>query len=278
MPQSQATAIIPEAEVIVTTQTAGAEPVIDVVAGIGFFGDLLVAGLILFAGYWLAKMLTAFVRRLFNRRKVEVTVVEFVCNLLYGFLLVVVCLMAGDRLGLPTTSLVAIVGASTLAIGIALRDSLANFAAGVLLVSFRYYRIRDRVEVAGASGIVEAVHIFCTILLSDENSRTIVPNGNILKAPIKNLTANPTSRLEITVKVAYNSDVAKVKQLLTDILGTESDTLNYPSPSVDLKSFGGGVLEFRVRAWCTNETLWRAQTSLNERIKSVLDAEQIVVM
>lgn len=243
----------------------------------GYIGNIIWAVAILVVGYWLAKGIAKVVRGVLARRNVEVTVRDFISNLLYGFLLVIVLLTAGDKVGLPTTSLVTVIGASTLAVGMALRDSLANFAAGVLLVSFRYYRVKDRIEVAGASGTVDSIHIFCTELVSDENDRTIVPNGNIIKAPIKNLSSNPTRRLEIIVKVAYDSDVSKVKAMLLDILARDSGALESPSPCVELKSFGGGTLEFVVRAWVSNRNYWPVLTRINEKLKARLDAEGIVV-
>lgn len=267
-PDVQSVALVPVAEPAPTTFGDRAQD---------FLIDLALALLIFIVGKWISRWITAFVRRGMTRQKVEPTIVDFVGNLLYGFLVVIVLLMAGDRLGLPTTSLVAVVGASTLAVGMALRDSLANFAAGVLLVAFRYYRVRDNIEVAGAAGTVESIQIFSTVLTSPENNKTIVPNGNILKAPIKNLTAHPTARIEISFKVAYDSDVARVRALLLEVLQQENKTLEDPAPSIDLKSFGGGTLEFLVRVWVLNEDFWQVQTGLNEQIKAKLDAAGIVV-
>lgn len=244
----------------------------------GYLGNFIWAVAILALGYWLSRGLSGLVRTVLLRRNVEVTIVDFISNLIYGFLLVIVLLTAGDKLGLPTTSLVTVVGASTLAVGMALRDSLANFAAGVLLVSFRYYRVKDRVEVAGASGTVKSIHIFCTELISDENDRTIVPNGNIIKAPIKNLTANPTRRLEIPIKVSYQTDVTQMKTLLFDVLARDTGALETPSPSVELKAFGGGAMEFVIRAWVSNRNYGAVLTRLNEKLKARLDAEGITVL
>lgn len=243
----------------------------------GYIVNLLWAIIILAAGYWLAKAISGLIRRLLAKRSVEVTIVDFIGNLIYGFLLVIVLLTAADRVGLPTTSLITVVGASTLAVGMALRDSLANFAAGVLLVSFRYYRVRDRVEVAGASGTVKSIHIFFTELISDQNDRTIVPNGNIIKAPIKNLTSNPTRRMEIVVKVGYKTDVAMVKALFLDVLARDTGALETPQPTVELRSFTGDVLEFVIRAWVSNKNYGQVLTRLNEKLKMRLDEEGVVV-
>src|SRR5690606_21448643 len=147
--------------------------------------------------------------------------VAFVSNIAYFMLLAVVIIAALDHLGVQTTSLLAIVGAAGLAVGLALKDSLGNFASGVLLIVFRPFRVGDFIEAAGTSGIVQAVNVFSTVLATGDNREVIVPNGQIYGGTIINVTARPTRRIDLVFGIGYGDDLRTAKRLIEEAMGRD---------------------------------------------------------
>jgi small conductance mechanosensitive channel len=237
------------------------------------WGLKILGALVIFIiGRWVARWVTSALRKLLNRRAVDETLVAFLCNVIYAVLLTAVILAALDSLGLPVTSLVAVVGAAGLAIGLALKDSLGNFASGVMLVAFRPFSKGDFVEVAGITGSVQEVRIFSTIMKTPDNKLIVIPNGQVAAAAITNYTAMDTRRIDMTIGVSYNDDLKKVKEILERACTEHPKVLDDPAPVVMLMELGASSVDFVVRPWSKTEDYWTTRADILERAKADLEA------
>jgi len=242
------------------------------------FGLKLLAGLaILIIGRWIAKWLTGIVRRLMTRAKVDEMLVRFVGNLTYAVLLTFVILAAIGQLGVQTTSFIAVLGAAGLAVGLALQGSLGNFAAGVLIVLFRPYRVGDYVEAGGIAGTVEEVQIFTTVLITPDNKKIIVPNGQIMSGTITNYSAKETRRVDLVAGVSYSDDLDKVKGVLQAIIDADARIQKDPAPTIAVLALADSSVNFAVRCWTKTSDYWSVFFDLNEQIKKRFDTEGISI-
>lgn len=237
------------------------------------WGLKILGALVVFIiGRWVARWVARALRKLLNRRSVDETLVAFLSNVVYAALLTAVILAALDSLGLPVTSLIAVVGAAGLAVGLALKDSLGNFAAGVMLVAFRPFSRGDYVEAAGIAGTVTEVKIFSTILTTPDNKRIIIPNGQVAAGTITNYTAMDTRRIDMTIGVSYDDDLRKVKEILERICAEHPNVLADPAPVVLLMELGASSVDFVVRPWCNTADYWKTRADILERAKADLEA------
>jgi small conductance mechanosensitive channel len=229
-------------------------------------------------GRWLAKKLANLVSQLLEQRKyADQTLTAFLHNVVYYALLVMVFLAAANQMGLNITSFLTIVGAAGLAVGLALKDSLANFAAGIMLILFRPYEIGDVVNVAKTDGTVERIDIFNTVLTTPDNQRIIVPNAQITSGIIKNVTANDTRRVDLVMGIGYNDDIDKAKQILTDLMQADARILSDPAPVVALAELADSSVNFVVRPWVKTEDYWNVRSDLIEKMKKSFDAADISI-
>ncbi|MGH2272306.1 mechanosensitive ion channel family protein [Anaerohalosphaeraceae bacterium U12dextr] len=239
--------------------------------GMDLLFRLITAALIFYVGRWVARVLTNLLENVLNRAKVDPTLSKFVRNLLYFGLLVFVAIAALSRLGVETTSLVAVIGAAGLAVGLALQGSLSNFAAGVLLIIFKPFRVGDFVEVAGAKGVVQEIQIFTTVLHSPDNVRIIIPNSQVTGANIINYTANDKRRVDLVFGISYGDDITKAKQVITSVLLSDSRILRDPAPVVAVLGLGDSSVNIAVRPWVKAPDYWPTYFELNEKIKVSLE-------
>jgi len=235
------------------------------------------AAVILLAGIWLAKMLTGFLRRLMKTREVEPTLVNFSCNLTYAGLITFAVLATMSQLGIQTASFITVIGAAGLAIGLALQNSLSNFAAGVMILIFRPFKVDDVIEAAGVIGVVEDLHIFTTQLRTGDNKTVFIPNGKLLGDNIINYSRKGTRRLDLIIGVSYGDDVRRVKAVLTELLQEDSRILADPAPTVAVLEFADSSVNFAVRPWVRVEDYWDVHFATMERIKLRFDAEEIAI-
>ena len=184
---------------------------------IDFAVKLIVALAIVFIGKLVASLVRDGVVKVMRLRGMDETIISFLSSLLYGTLFIIVIIAAISHLGFNTTSLVAIIGAAGLAIGLALQGSLSNFASGVLLIILKPFKSGDFIDVAGVTGIVEEIHVFSTKLRTGDNKTVIIPNGKITSSTITNFSTKPERRLDLVIGVSYDADLAKTKALLTKI-------------------------------------------------------------
>lgn len=250
----------------------------DILDLIKLWGLRLVAAVVIFfVGKWLAKLATTMIKKTMEAKSVDPTVISFLSNVLYALLLVVVVLTAGAALGVETNSVVAVLGAGTLAVGLALQGSLSNFAAGVMIIMFRHFRVGDFIDAGGVSGIVEEINIFDTKMRTPDNKGIIVPNGNILGGPITNFSAKDTRRMDLKVGVSYDDDIRKVKAVLTEIIENDPGTLDDPAPTIGLLEMADSSINFAVRPWVKTTEYWDVFWRLQETIKLRLDEEGITI-
>lgn len=238
---------------------------------------LLGAALILLIGMWLSKLLSKLVRRLMNARKLDPTLVAFTANLVHVILVTFVFIAALSKLGVQTASLIALLGAAGLAVGLALQSSLSNFAAGILMIILRPFKAGDVIEGAGVTGKVELVHIFSTRLQTPDNRTVIIPNSKLLGDNIINYTERGTRRMDLVIGVGYEDDIRQVKQLLQDIIAEDERFLADPAPVVALNEFADSSLNFVMRPWVSVADYWPAYFDTMEKIKLRFDQAGISI-
>lgn len=232
---------------------------------------------ILVIGNWLAKKLAALFVKMMERNNVDVTLTKFLKNIVYYALLTAVVIAAAQELGINTASFLAVVGAAGLAVGLALKDSLANFSAGVMLILFRPFKVGDVVNVAGETGSVEEITIFNTVMNTPDNQRKIIPNGIITSGTITNITANDTRRVDMVFGIGYDDDIKKAEQLLNEIVRAEPKVLSDPEPSVAVAELADSSVNFVVRPWVKTDDYWDVKFSLTEKIKLAFDEAGISI-
>jgi small conductance mechanosensitive channel len=228
-------------------------------------------------GRWVVKTVVRFARRVMGKASLDDMLVAFLGNILYTVLLLVVVIAALDQLGVQTTSLIAVFGAAGLAIGLALKDSLANFSSGVMLIIFRPFKVGDFIEAAGISGIVEEVRIFNTLFRTGDNREIIVPNSHIYSGPIINVSARPTRRIDMVFGVGYEDDIRKVRQLIEAAFAADERILKEPAPAVAMADLADSSVNFNVRPWVKSEDYWAVRADLMERIKLSFDENGISI-
>ncbi len=232
---------------------------------------------ILIIGRMLARLVTRFFKRVMTRAKLDVMLTSFLGNILYTALLIVVVIAALDHLGVQTTSLLAVFGAAGLAIGLALKDSLANFSSGVMLIIFRPFKVGDFIEAAGQSGVIEEVRIFSTIMKTGDNREVIIPNSQIYDGPIINVSARPTRRIDMVFGIGYEDDIRKAKQLIEDAFAADERILKDPAPAVAMAELADSSVNFNVRPWVNTGDYWAVRADLMERIKLSFDENGISI-
>ena len=238
-------------------------------------GSIVYAIIILAAGFWGAKMLAHLVKSLMERHDIDQALTGFVGNLVNAFIVTIAVIAALNQLGIQTTSLVAIVGAAGLAIGLALKDSLGNFAAGVMILIFKQFKAGDFIEAAGVLGIVETLNIFSTQLKTADNKTIFVPNGKLLGDNIINYSTKPTRRVDLVIGVSYDADLSHVKKVLQNILSREARILKDPEPTIGVLELADNGVNFAVRPWVNSADYWGVYFDLQAEIKTCFDAEGI---
>ena len=237
--------------------------------------NIVVAILIYYIGRFIIRLVVGGLRKIMQRQNVDKTLETFVCNLVRIALLVMVVIAAIGALGIQTTSFIAIFGAAGLAVGLALQGSLSNFAAGVLIVLFRPYKVGDFIEAAGISGTVEQVQILTTVLKTPDNKKIIVPNSQIMDSIITNYSANDTRRVDLTVGVSYDDDIDKVMATLRELVDADERILKEPECLIKVQALADSSVNFVVRPWVNSADYWGVYFDLTETIKKRFDKEGI---
>lgn len=243
--------------------------------GVAFGIDLVAALAIFIIGRIAVGFIVRGVRIAMRKNNVEKTLETFICNLIRWALMVVVIIAAIAHVGIETTSFIAVFGAAGLAVGLALQGSLSNFAAGVLIVLFRPYRVGDWIEAAGISGSVEQVQILTTVLTTGDNKQVIVPNSQIMNSIITNYSAKDTRRIDLVIGVSYDDDIDKVRKTLVEIIESDERILKDPAPKIAVSELADSSVNFVVRPWSKTADYWSVRFDLMERIKKRFDQENI---
>ncbi len=232
---------------------------------------------ILIIGRIVVGIITGAVKKVMRKSKMDETLVKFLSSLTKTGLLVILFIVVLNQLGVQTTSFVAIIGAIGLAIGFALQGSLANFAAGVMLILFRPFKAGDFVEAGGTIGSVEEIGIFSTIMKTPDNKKIIIPNGSITGGNITNYSAKDTRRVDLVFGIGYDDDLKKAKQILEQILQADDRILKDPAPVVAVSELGDSSVNFVVRPWVNSADYWAVYWDLTEKVKLTFDAENISI-
>ena len=242
------------------------------------YGLKVIAALAIFIiGRIIAKAIKAGVSKAMNKGGSDPILVSFTTNMLYAALLAFVIIASLGQLGIQTTSFIAILGAAGLAIGLALQGSLANFAAGVLMIIFRPFKKGDFIEGAGAAGVIEEVHIFNTVMRTGDNKTIIIPNGGLMGGNIINYSTKPTRRLDLVIGIGYDDDIKKAKLVLEELMQNEARILKDPAPTIGLLELADSSVNFAVRPWVNSADYWGVHFDLLESIKLRFDQEGISI-
>lgn len=234
--------------------------------------NIVIALLIFIIGRIVISILVGVLGKVLGRTKLDSILIEFTQAIAKVMLLIFVIVAALDQLGVNTTSLIAVLGAAGLAIGLALQGSLQNFAAGFLLLVLRPFKAGDYVEAAGTAGMVEKISIFSTIMRTPDNKEVTIPNGSIYSDNIINYSARDTRRVDMVFGISYGDDIKKAKEVMMAALTSDERVLEEPAPNVAVSALADSSVNFIVRPWVKTDDYWPVYWDMTEKIKLELEA------
>lgn len=255
------------------------QAILDTISGYATeYGLRIVIALAVFViGRWISLYLANLCRKLMTRAHVDDTLRPFLRNIIYYALLAAVIIAALGQAGINVTSFLAVLGAAGLAVGLALKDSLSNFASGVMLILLGLFKCGDYVTIAGESGTVAEINIFNTVLTTPDNKVITVPNSAVLGSTITNVTANATRRVDLVFGIGYDDDLLKAKNILEKIVSEEPRVLKDPAPQIEVMELGDSSVNFVCRPWVKTSDYWGVYFALTERVKLTFDQEGISI-
>ena len=238
---------------------------------------IVAAALIFFIGQWAVKKITSFNKKIMNKAKVDQTLAEFLESIMYFFLLIMVILASLNTLGINTTSFLAVFGAASLAVGLALKDSLSNIGAAVIIIIFRPFKVGDTIQAGGATGTVEDINLFSTIIIPIDKSTIIVPNSAIISGNIINFSNRELRRVDHIFGIGYNDDLKLAKETLIQIIKADTRVLEDPAPLVAVGELGDNSVNFTFRAWTKTDDYWDVYFDMLEIVKLAFDEKGISI-
>lgn len=250
--------------------------IVEVIASYVF--SFIVALLIFFIGKWIVNKIVTILGKVLRKiNGIDETLVKFLENIVYYALLTVVIIAALNKLGIATTSFLAILGAAGLAIGLALKDSLGNFASGVMIVIFKPFKVGDSVIAGGVTGTVTEVTIFNTVFLTADNQKIIVPNSSITGGSITNVNANDTRRVDIIVGISYEDNIKHAKEVLANIINENSKVLKDKAVGINVTELADSSVNLTINVWVKSSDFASAKAELLESIKTTFDEVGITI-
>jgi len=244
---------------------------------IPFSIKIFFAIVIFIVGRMLVKAIVSLLKKLLNKAKMDLILINFVSSIVSTVLLLFIVVAALDQLGVNTSSLIALVGAAGLAIGLALQGSLQNFAAGVMMIIFRPFKSGDFIEAGGVTGVVEMINIFSTTLRTGDNREIIIPNGSIYSGAITNYSARKTRRIDMIFGIGYGDDIKQAKQIMQTILESDERVLKEPATLIALGELADSSVNFVVRPWVKSDDYWGVKYDITEKIKLAFDENNISI-
>lgn len=238
---------------------------------------IVAAILIFIIGKWLTKKLTALAKRLMIKAKVDDTLIGFAGNIIYFVLLLMVIFTALNALGINTTSFLAVFGAASLAIGLALKDSLSNIGAAVIIIIFRPFKVGEFIEAAGASGTVTEINLFSTYVEAIDKSITIVPNSSMIGGNITNFSRREMRRVDHVFGIGYEDDLRLAKEVMLEVIAADERVLAEPAPLVAVSALADSSVNFNFRVWVKTEEYWDVYYDMLEKVKLAFDAKGISI-
>jgi len=233
--------------------------------------NVLGALIVLWVGNRIARWARGVVQRALERAKVDDTLVPFVSSCVYYLIVAFVVVAALGMIGIQTASIIAVLAAAGLAVGLALQGTLANFAAGVMLLVFRPFRKGDLIEAAGVTGAVDAISIFTTTLSSVDNVAIVVPNAAVWGQTIRNYATNPTRRIDLAVNIAYRDSLQTALDAIRQVVAADPRVLTEPAPTIAVGELGNSAVNILVRPWCSKDVYWDVRWDLTRAIKEGLE-------
>ncbi len=238
---------------------------------------LVMAILIFVIGRIVIKLVIKLVKKLLHKSSMDEMLIDFVSSILNAVLLLFVIIAALNQLGVDTSSLVALIAAAGLAIGLALQGSMQNFAAGVMILVFKPFKSGDFIEAGGVSGVVEKIQIFSTLMRTGDNKEVIVPNGSIYSGAITNFSARDTRRVDMVFGIGYDDDIRLAKSILEKLVSEDSRILPEPVPVIALSELADSSVNFVVRPWVNSGDYWGVMWDMNEKVKLAFDEAGISI-
>ena len=234
--------------------------------------NLVIALVIFVVGKWLAKRVQNTLEKLLRMREVDEVLVDFLGTIASALIIVIAVIAAVDQMGIPATSFMAVIGAAGLAIGLALKDSLSNFASGVMLVLFRPFTKGDFVDAGGITGTVDEIHLVSTMLTTPDNKQVIVPNALMYSSAIINFSAKDTRRVDMAIGVGYDDDLKVAAGVLKKVCQDHPKVLSEPATKIFINNLGDSSVDFVVRPWVKSEDYWAVLADVLETAKVDLEA------
>jgi small conductance mechanosensitive channel len=244
---------------------------------IDYCPKLIAALLLLFFGIWAIRIINRVSRKIMVRRNIEPTLIEFLSDIIFWGLRIVLFIAVISKLGIESSSFVAILGAAGLAVGLSLQGSLSNFAGGMLIILFKPFKLGDTIEAQGVSGMVIDIQIFVTQLLTSNNQVIFIPNGALSNGTIINYSQQQTRRTDLTIGISYDSNIKQVKDIITAILASNPKVLQHPLPSVTVKELTDSGIKIAIRAWSKNEDFGEVTSEILENCKTAFDKSGIAI-
>lgn len=240
--------------------------------------NIVLAALVLIIGMMIAGMIRSAIRKMSHRSEnLDDTLGSFFASIAYWAVMAMVIIAVLGRFGVETTSLVAALGAATLAIGLALQGTLSNLAAGVMIIFFRPYKLGDFIEAAGQAGSVKDITLFTTILATGDNKKIIIPNGAAWGDVITNYSANETRRVDFTFSIDYGDDISKAQDIIRETLAADDRVHKDPDIFTGVIAHGGSSVDIVTRAWCNGGDYWGVYFDAMKNVKEAFDAKGISI-
>ena len=240
------------------------------------FGVKLIVALVIFVvGRWIARTIMNALDRVMARSKVDISLRKFIASVAYAGLIVIIMVAALDTVGVKTTAVIAVLGAAGLAVGLALQGSLSNFAAGVMLIVLRPYKVTDLVKIGIYQGRVDAIKVFHTILITNDNRQITIPNGQIIAAPIENLSVLGRRRVDLVVSVAQAADLTRVRELLEGVCAAEDRFHASPPVTIEVAEITDASIKLHLRPWTGVDEYSKVATDTMERIKHAMESANL---
>jgi len=238
---------------------------------------LLLAVVTLIIGLWGIKVIVKALNKALEVKKVDVSLHDFLKSTVSILLKVLLLVSVASIIGIKTTSFIAVIGAAGLAIGLALQGALSNFAGGVLILIFRPFKVGDFIEALGYTGTVESIQVFNTVLVTLDNKKVVIPNGNLSNNSIVNYSAKENRRVDFTFGIGYGDDIKKAKEVLYKVVTSHNLVLKSPEPFIGVSELADSSVNFAVRVWTKVSDYWTVFFDINEEVKLAFDKEGISI-
>ena len=238
---------------------------------------LISAFLILFVGLYTIRLINRLIRRIMVKRELDPTLTKFLADILFWILRVLLFVTFISKLGIETSSFVAILGAMGLAVGLSLQGSLSNFAGGMLIILFKPFKVGDTIEAQGVSGTVSEIQIFVTKIINGNNQTIFVPNGTLSNGTITNYSTQGFRRADLTLSISYDTDIRKAKEIISGVLNSNPKVLKNPEFEVSVKNLTDNSIQISVRPWANNSDFGLVSSDVLENCKLAFDAAGISI-